>query len=265
MMRFLHPVKPKPAPVNTKPCSHTAVVDHPKPVTDTKKVEKAPISKKAASTRTLCSARQPVAAPKQKRQAVKNKDRVGSPDLNLDKVTRRGDPTILSADSFAQTSDFGLNDTSAAGFLCQTQDSSCGLFLKKNPKRLPDAESVVLSAKRKTKLKPKSPEEWIEVLSNSPMVEMTRRKYECEYTPKQSRGRRASLKGCRSTERRRSRQPSFARLVSPTVQDVRHVTLPHTPYNNDSLESRAAYWKSFFIVNSLSPQKPRINLDRSFD
>ncbi|XP_052258449.1 uncharacterized protein LOC127863119 isoform X2 [Dreissena polymorpha] len=43
--------------------------------------------------------------------------------------------------------------------------------------RLPSADSVVLSGKRKRKsMLPKSPEEWVQVLENSPMVEMTRRK-----------------------------------------------------------------------------------------
>ena len=66
-------------------------------------------------------------------------------DLNTEKVTKRGDTTILPADSFAQTSDFGFNASSfvfrplspasAAGFLCPNQDSSCVSFLETNPKR----------------------------------------------------------------------------------------------------------------------------------
>ncbi|WAR24239.1 DLGP5-like protein [Mya arenaria] len=45
--------------------------------------------------------------------------------------------------------------------------------------RIPDSHSAVLSGRRSAKRKsmmPKSPEEWVEVLKNSPMVEMKRRK-----------------------------------------------------------------------------------------
>ncbi|XP_045160597.2 uncharacterized protein LOC123525537 [Mercenaria mercenaria] len=57
---------------------------------------------------------------------------------------------------------------------------------------------------------------------------------EKEDTPKQGRSRRTSLKGCRSTERRRSRQRSV-HFVSPTAEETSHIKLPHTPYNRDSL------------------------------
>lgn len=134
------------------------------------KKEKAPVSKpNVPTTRTLRSARQATVAAeptsRTTRQAVKEKasdskfksasvpkpvfepheERADSPELNLTRVTRRGDISELPADSFTQTTDFGFNASSfvfrplspasAAGFLCMTQDTSCSSFLETNPKR----------------------------------------------------------------------------------------------------------------------------------
>lgn len=83
-----------------------------------------------------------------------HEDSSSSPEINTTRVTRRGEITELSSDSFGQTTDFGfsaasfvfrpLSPASAAGFLCQNQDTSCTSFLETNPKRFVSLIKVVL-------------------------------------------------------------------------------------------------------------------------
>ena len=56
-----------------------------------------------------------------------------------------------------------------------------------------------------------------------------------ENSPKESqRRRRPSLKSTKSSEKRRSRGHSV-HFVSPVTENSENVSLPHTPYNRDSL------------------------------
>ncbi|KAL4235527.1 hypothetical protein ACF0H5_003924 [Mactra antiquata] len=105
---------------------------------------------------------------------IKKDDNVPVADSDENKENNGGSEPLKNVSFKFDDAVDGHNTPSERKKAKKSRNKSFGGF------RLPDADSVVLSGGRKARRKTllsKSPEEWVEVLRNSPMVEMSRRRH----------------------------------------------------------------------------------------